>query len=61
MGYLDNTCASTASSYGPTAGPVLRGDKRYAQWTFTVVGQSPKGNDLVTMETSYPGGSGKPR
>jgi hypothetical protein len=66
MGYLNKTCAEGTihpPSYGPTAGPVLRGAayERWAQWTFTVVGQSPEGNDLVTIETFYPSGRGKPR
>jgi hypothetical protein len=66
MGYLNKTCTegtTTSSSYGPTAGPVLRGaaDTRWAQWTFTAAGQSPAGDDLFTIKTSYPGGRGKPR
>jgi len=65
MGYVNKTCTGgvTPYSYGPTAGPVLRGaaDERWAQWTFTVMGQSPRGDDLVTIKTSYPGGRGKPR
>jgi hypothetical protein len=65
MGYLNKTCSSgtLTSTYGPTVGPVLRGvaDKRWAQWTFPVVGQSPDGDDLVTMKTFYPGDRGKSR
>jgi hypothetical protein len=60
MGYLNKTCnAGTISpTYGPTVGPVLRGaeSKRWAEWAFTGVGQSPEGLDLVTIKTFYPGG-----
>jgi len=60
MGYLNKTCsAGTTSSfsYGPTLGPILRGaaEQQWAQWTFTVVGESREGHDLVTIETMYPG------
>jgi hypothetical protein len=65
MGYLNKTCAegTTTSSYGPTAGPVLRGaaDERWAQWAFTATGKSPAGDVLFTIKTSYPEGRGKPR
>lgn len=64
LGYLNKTCSAgtTTTVYGPTVGPVLRSEdsERWEQWTMNVVGQSPVGDDLVTIETSYPSGRGKP-
>ena len=63
LGYLNKTCSAgtLTSPYGPTAGPVLRGEaKLWNQWTFDVVGQTPEGDDLVTINTFFPGNRGEP-
>jgi len=63
---LNRTCsAGTANraDYGDTAGPVLRSavpGKLWGQFILKVVGQSPEGDTLVTMETFYPANKGKP-
>jgi len=63
---LNRTCsAGTAKSdaYGDTAGPVLRSavpGKPWGQIILKVVGQSPGGDTLVTMETFYPPNRGNP-
>ena len=64
VGYLNKTCATNTgpASYGPAVGPILRDSKgeRWALWTFTRKGQSPKGDDLLTIQTFYPRGRGQP-
>ena len=71
MGYLNKTCTAGttsggSSTYGPTAGPALRagaGDlplERWAQWAFTLAGQSRAGYDLATIQTFNPSGRGQP-
>jgi len=64
--FLNRTCsAGTAkgAAYGDTAGPVLRSavpGKSWGQFILKVVGHSPEGDTLVTMETFYPSNKGKP-
>lgn len=64
MGYFNKTCsAGTATAaYAATVGPALRGarSERWERWSFTVVGLSPEGDDLVTIRTAYPSGRGTP-
>ena len=64
LGYLNKTCSvgTLTRVYGPTVGPVLLGEakQQWRQWTFDVVGQTPEGDDLVTVKTFFPGNRGKP-
>jgi hypothetical protein len=56
MGYLNKTCSSS--------GPVLRLASNSNTWnifTFTKVGKSAEGEELVQIETFYPTSSNKPR
>jgi len=62
---LNRTCsAGTANrgAYGDTAGPILRSavPGEWGKFILRVVGHSPEGDTLVTMETFYPSNKGTP-
>jgi hypothetical protein len=56
MSYLNKTCSES--------GPVLRAasdGKTWTKFTFTKVGESASGEDLVAIQTYYPKSGSTPR
>ena len=66
LGYLNKTCsagATSAATYGNTAGPILRSGSAGKQWKefiMDVVAVTPDGDDLVTIKTFFPAKFGEP-
>ena len=56
MGHVNETCDAGTTSAMPWLLRQNEENKRWQQWSMTVVGQSPEGEDLVTIRTSYPTG-----
>ena len=59
-GYLNSTCDAGTTSATPLLLTHSEEKNRFAEWRMTVVGQSPEGDDLVTIRASYPTRRGTP-